>query len=204
MAYRLGVDVGGTFTDLFLVNDEDDLQFRVKTPTTPADPSDCTVDAKLVPTCNVLWGSAAGGFSDTPRDQALREWEAKSGRTASIYHTYHKGDEMFPTKAEIAMANEAGKPRILFTNWKVGYGTKWGKVANGDMDARIDKLSNYIKANYTAQFFMAIHHEPENDVSTTAGSGMTAKDYAAMYRDFAGHDPQVGPMLEAKGLVGGK
>ena len=32
MAYRLGVDVGGTFTDLFLVNDEDDLQFRVKTP----------------------------------------------------------------------------------------------------------------------------------------------------------------------------
>jgi len=150
--------------------------------TTPADPSNCTVDAKLVPTCNVLWGSAAGGFSDTPRDQALREWEAKSGRTASIYHTYHKGDEMFPTKAEIAMANEAGKPRILFTNWKVGYGTKWGKVANGDMDARIDKLSNYIKANYTAPFFMAIHHEPENDVSTTAGSGMTAKDYAAMFR----------------------
>ena len=39
MAYRLGVDVGGTFTDLFLVNDEDDLQFRVKTPTTPTDPS---------------------------------------------------------------------------------------------------------------------------------------------------------------------
>jgi hypothetical protein len=150
--------------------------------TAPADPSTCTVGPKLVPTCNVLWGAAAGGFSDTPRDQALREWEAKSGRTASIYHTYHKGDEQFPTKAEIAMANEPGKPRILFTNWKVGYGTKWGKVASGAMDARIDKLSNYIKANYTAPFFMAIHHEPENDVSTTAGSGMTAKDYAAMFR----------------------
>ena len=39
MAYRLGVDVGGTFTDLFLVNDEDDQQWRVKTPSTPADPS---------------------------------------------------------------------------------------------------------------------------------------------------------------------
>src|SRR3954452_8745443 len=39
MAYRLGVDVGGTFTDLFLVNDSDDRQFRVKTPSTPADPS---------------------------------------------------------------------------------------------------------------------------------------------------------------------
>ena len=40
MAYRLGVDVGGTFTDLFLVSDEDDQQFRVKTPSTPVDPSE--------------------------------------------------------------------------------------------------------------------------------------------------------------------
>src|SRR4051812_2300184 len=47
MAYRLGVDVGGTFTDLFLVGGEEDgngdgggAQYRVKTPTTPADPSE--------------------------------------------------------------------------------------------------------------------------------------------------------------------
>src|SRR5258708_28020864 len=41
MAYRLGVDVGGTFTDLFLVNDESgSAQFRVKTPSTPGDPSE--------------------------------------------------------------------------------------------------------------------------------------------------------------------
>jgi N-methylhydantoinase A len=39
MAYRLGVDVGGTFTDLFLVDSDSDAQFRVKTPSTPADPS---------------------------------------------------------------------------------------------------------------------------------------------------------------------
>src|SRR5689334_2953276 len=63
MAYRLGVDVGGTFTDLFLVDDADAppdaggdgaggaagngdgrrgggrRQWRVKTPSTPADPS---------------------------------------------------------------------------------------------------------------------------------------------------------------------
>src|SRR3954452_14900706 len=40
MAYRLGVDVGGTFTDLFLVDDGDHRQWRVKTPSTPADPSE--------------------------------------------------------------------------------------------------------------------------------------------------------------------
>jgi N-methylhydantoinase A len=39
MAYRLGVDVGGTFTDLFLVDDGDHRQWRVKTPSTPSDPS---------------------------------------------------------------------------------------------------------------------------------------------------------------------
>ena len=40
VAYRLGVDVGGTFTDLFLVDDEDHRQWRVKTPSTPTDPSE--------------------------------------------------------------------------------------------------------------------------------------------------------------------
>lgn len=39
MAYRLGVDVGGTFTDLLLVQDETGKLYRVKTPSTPADPS---------------------------------------------------------------------------------------------------------------------------------------------------------------------
>ncbi len=40
MAHRLGVDVGGTFTDLLLVNDETGDLFRVKTPSTPAEPSE--------------------------------------------------------------------------------------------------------------------------------------------------------------------
>src|SRR5438105_15567960 len=40
MAYRLGVDVGGTFTDLLLVHDETGALHRVKTPSTPADPSE--------------------------------------------------------------------------------------------------------------------------------------------------------------------
>jgi N-methylhydantoinase A len=39
MAYRLGVDVGGTFTDLMLINDDTGDFHRTKTPSTPADPS---------------------------------------------------------------------------------------------------------------------------------------------------------------------
>jgi len=40
MAYRLGVDVGGTFTDLLLFNDEDGRCWRHKTPSTPHDSSE--------------------------------------------------------------------------------------------------------------------------------------------------------------------
>ena len=36
MSYRLGVDVGGTFTDLLLINEETGATFRVKVPTTRA------------------------------------------------------------------------------------------------------------------------------------------------------------------------
>ncbi|HSK96376.1 MAG TPA: hydantoinase/oxoprolinase family protein, partial [Euzebyales bacterium] len=39
MAYRLGVDVGGTFTDLLLIDDDTGETFRAKTPSTPDDPS---------------------------------------------------------------------------------------------------------------------------------------------------------------------
>ncbi len=40
MAYRLGVDVGGTFTDLLLVDEENGHFWRHKTPSTPADSSE--------------------------------------------------------------------------------------------------------------------------------------------------------------------
>jgi hypothetical protein len=151
-------------------------------PTTTA-PTACVTDALLVPSCGVLWGAAAGGFTDTPRDEALRQWEATTGRTATIYHRYHKGDETFPTKSEIAMTQDAAHPRVLLLNWKVAYGSTWAEVAAGGKDARIDNWAAYVRANYgDRKFFLALHHEPENDVDATAGSGMTAKDYAAMYR----------------------
>jgi len=39
MSYRLGVDVGGTFTDLFLVDEKSGQIFTAKVPSTPADQS---------------------------------------------------------------------------------------------------------------------------------------------------------------------
>ncbi len=39
MAFRLGVDVGGTFTDLLLINEQTGETWRDKVPSTPSDPS---------------------------------------------------------------------------------------------------------------------------------------------------------------------
>jgi beta-mannanase len=150
-------------------------------PAKPATTGTCVTGVNLVPTCGVLWGAAAGGFTDTPRDQALKDWEKLSGRTSTIFHTYHKGDEAFPTNSEIAMTRDAAHPRVLLMNWKIAYGSTWAKVAKGEQDKRIDAFAVRAKA-YGQKFFLALNHEPENDVVARAGSGWEAKDFAAMYR----------------------
>ncbi|GAB1642178.1 glycoside hydrolase family 26 protein [Krasilnikovia sp. MM14-A1259] len=142
----------------------------------------CVTGDKLVPTCGVLWGAAAGGFTSAPRDAELKKWEALSGRTASIFHTYHKGDEVFPTQSEIAMTTDPAHPRALLVNWKIAYGSTWAKVAKGEQDKRIDAFAKRIKTSYPQKFFLVLNHEPENDVIARKGSGMEAKDFAAMYR----------------------
>ncbi|MEV6349178.1 endoglucanase [Actinoplanes sp. NPDC051851] len=141
----------------------------------------CTTDAKLVPSCGILWGGAAGGFTSAPRDTALKSWEAASGRTATVFHAYHKGNEPFPTKSEIAMTSDAANPRVLLLNWKIAYKSTWAAVAAGEQDARIDAFAKRAKA-YGKKFFLVLNHEPENDVIAKAGSGMQAKDFAAMER----------------------
>ena len=141
----------------------------------------CTTGALLVPSCGVLWGAAAGGFTPRPRDVENRAWEQITGRTATIFHTYHKGDERFPTAAETAMTSDPAHPRVLLLNWKAAYGSNWAAVAAGRLDPRIDRFAVRAKA-YGKKFFLILNHEPENDVKLRPGAGMTAKDFAAMFR----------------------
>jgi hypothetical protein len=132
----------------------------------------------------VLWGAAAGAFTSTPREQALRDFEARTGRNQAIYHAYHRGTaELFPTPAEIALARDSVSPRILFLNWKPMVAS-WASIAQGNpqVDDFLDKLASHLKASFTEPFFFTVHHEPENDVGETAGSGRTASDYRDMYR----------------------
>jgi beta-mannanase len=148
----------------------------------PTAPTRCAVDAHLVPSCGVLRGAAAGGFTSAPRDVELKAWEKLTGRTATIFHAYHKGDEQFPTAAEIAMTQDPTHPRVLLLNWPVDYGSTWANVAAGKLDRRIDAFAPRLRSTYWQKFFLVLNHEPEDDVRPVAGSGMTARDFAASFR----------------------
>jgi len=62
MAYRLGVDVGGTFTDFLLLDDQSGHAWREKVPSTPHDPSIAVVEGTA---------SVCGKAGVKPRDVAL-------------------------------------------------------------------------------------------------------------------------------------
>jgi len=144
----------------------------------------CYTGHNLVPTCGVLWGVAPGAHTESRGASALARFERKTGRHQAIYHAYHGGTrQLFPTEQEIRIAHQPGQRRILFLNWKPE-SASWAKIAKGDRrtDAFIDRLAAHIKKNFPEQFFFAVHHEGENDVRERAGSGYTARDYAAMYR----------------------
>jgi virulence factor Mce-like protein len=87
-----------------------------------------------------------------------------------------------PTASEIALTREPGKHRMLILNWKPDDGKTWRQVAAGAMDAQIAREAAYLKTHFTKKFWLVIHHEPEDEVKTQAGSGYTAEDYRAMFR----------------------
>ena len=147
----------------------------------PARP-DCSVSRILVPSCGRWWGAAPRAFMSTPVDQGIAQLEAQTGQPFDVVHAYHRNDELFPNAAERAIALQPGHNRLLFLNWKPAMDMSWRAVANGAADARIDREANYLNTTWQHPFFLTIWHEPENDVNPTPGSGMTADDYAAMFR----------------------
>jgi hypothetical protein len=147
-------------------------------------PAGCTVSPILVPSCGAWWGVGAVPVAGQTWDQAMVDFDSQQGRSSNLLHYYHVGSATFPTALEISRSHDNGQNRVLLENWKPELGRSWAQVAAGDpvVDAEIDHEASYLQSNYTSPFFLAIHHEPENEVIPTNGSGFTASDYAAMYR----------------------
>jgi hypothetical protein len=137
-----------------------------------------------VPSCGVWWGIGANPLGTESFNQALTTFEATQGRASDLLHFYHSGTALFPTASDIALSQAEGKNQLLMENWKPELGNSWAQVAAGvpAVDTEIDNEAAYLKSHFTTKFFLSVHHEPENEVVPTAGSGYTAVDYAAMYR----------------------
>jgi hypothetical protein len=150
----------------------------------PAGPDSrgCMASALLVPSCGAWLGVAPGSFTTQPKPAALADFETAVGATVDVVHLYHRAGQLFPTPDEIAMAREPSRPRLLFLNYKPEGGHSWAQVADGWMDPELDRLAEYIRTRYADPFFLAVHHEPEDEVRPEPGSGFTAADYAAMFR----------------------
>jgi hypothetical protein len=153
-------------------------------PDTGTPKADCTLSALLVPSCGALFGVAANPLGDESWDTALTAFEDGIGRTVDIAHYYNSSPDLFPTAEMIKRAREPGKKRLLLLNWKPELGKTWAQIAKGNkkVDAAIDAEAEYLKTTFPEKFFLTIHHEPEDEVDPSPGSGMTAEDYRAMYR----------------------
>lgn len=148
-----------------------------------AAPTGCAVNANLEPTCGkTLAGVYARRRGNQTFADSVRAFEKVTGRKTQIVHYYFTGDRLFPNAKDQAVLRQDGAERLMLANWKVDAGYTWAQVAAGRADARIKREAKHLKDNFRSKFYLAIHHEPENDVNANAGSGRTAKDYAAMYR----------------------
>ncbi|MFL6139360.1 MAG: carbohydrate binding domain-containing protein [Frankiaceae bacterium] len=172
----------------------DDVSLMPTTATTTTTPSPnlsatattssttCSVSAILVPSCGAWFGVGVNPLHGESYDQALTNFESLTGRTAAIVHYYHSASSLFPSSSEIARARQTGHRRLLLINWRPAGSHTWAQVANGAVDAQIDKEAAYVKSHFTERFFLSLEAEPENNISTTAGSGRTAADYRNMFR----------------------
>jgi len=139
----------------------------------------CPLNHDLVPRCGVLFGAYAQAVGGQPALGAFRHLQRVSGARFSIVHYYHQGTELFPSPWEIQLSRHH---RHLLLNWKPEAGHTWAEVADGAADGYLDSEARYLLKNYTKRFFLVIHHEPENEVIDSPGSGFTAAEYRAMYR----------------------
>jgi hypothetical protein len=155
---------------------------------------DCVVSAELVPSCGAWWGAAQmpGGA------QSLESLEATLRTPLPIGHLY-LADGAIPSDEDIAYATRPGTAGALYLNVKPGSlatgEPTWAEVAQGGADDYLDSVAARLAA-IDRPVFVTLHHEPEDEVDQTAGSGRTTDDYVAMFRHAAERIEAAAPEAE--------
>lgn len=142
----------------------------------------CTVSPKLVPSCGAWFGGAAYPIQGESFDQALMDFERMIRRPLDVAHYYHRGQSvLFPTSGEMSRADEPGRNRLLYLNWKPT-GLTWRQIADGAADGFLSRLGGHIRSTHPEPFFLSLNAEMEDEVNATAGSGRTAADFRGFFR----------------------
>jgi hypothetical protein len=163
----------------------------------------CAVDAKLVNACRPWVSVATDNYSMVSNakdvqmafaDKRLNNPNVLSNPNTSVtitkshdfYHTYHPVGNNTLSSIEKTFINTPGI--YLHTNWKPS--ATWGPAGGGDSSVNnaIDTFANSVKSVAPKKIFLALYHEPENDVSsgncTSNASGASAgspAQYKAMW-----------------------
>jgi hypothetical protein len=158
------------------------------TPTTTTS-SSCTVSAKEVPSCGVLWGAYKPTSGSENWQTAVTDLESQVGRPFDIVYRYQDfstgSSGTFPDSNEQALASSG---HILLADWaaknfSTGAQIPWANIANGSYDASvIDPEAQRIKS-YGKPIMVSFDHEMDSRVGTSQG---TAANYVAAYKHI--HD----------------
>jgi hypothetical protein len=153
----------------------------------------CTVNAILVSSCYVWQGVASRDWQATGSWNLATDvstYESHVGKKANVVHDYRlPGDVLSP--ADVTYATRANT--YLYVNWRPV--NRFADAAGGDatVNKQIDAMARSIKAIAPKKMFLAIYHEPENNVSggatgclsyKTGASSGTPAAYRAMWANI--------------------
>ncbi len=155
----------------------------VEPPGPAAATSECTVSPLLVPTCGAWLGTSVPSLDGTfDPEVGLAEYMAATGHDPDIIHLYERATTGFPRDDQLRLVErDDGPDRLFYFSWKPSVDLSWREVADGGADPAIDAVAESL-IDFGDRLFLTVFHEPENDVVSTPGSGMTAADYVDMYR----------------------
>ena len=153
----------------------------------------CTISAKLVNSCRPWLGAESGGYGVTGFRARMLEHEARIGRKVDIVHAYLGTGNIVLTSDIVTLAKRPDT--IALVNWRVT--NRWADATGGNatVNGQIDRMANSIKALGSTKIMLAVHHEPENDISpggypsancpntTFVGSSGAVVDYGRMWRN---------------------
>jgi hypothetical protein len=137
----------------------------------------CTVSAKLVPSCGVLWGVA----TNPNTNPQLSKVESSVGRKFNIVYRFQDLDDQLPTPDERQLAAQGqtlhitidaaiyAEPNRLVT---------WQEVAQGDFDSNLTAQAKGLAALHVP-IFVTFEHEPDQLLRSPKGG---PADYIAAWR----------------------